>query len=69
MFLRLRFGDEYRWLAEEGLDGRRLALYELALYLSLVAGPLRILDGDYPDRAPMLAIAEHNVGHALACLD
>jgi hypothetical protein len=69
VFLRLRFGADYRWLAEEGLDGRRLAFYELALYLSLVAGPLRLLDGDYPDRAPMLAIAEYNIGHALACLD
>jgi aminoglycoside phosphotransferase (APT) family kinase protein len=69
VFLRLRFGDDYRWLAEDGLEQRRLAFYELALYLSLVAGPLRLLDGDYPDRAQMLAIAEYNVGHALACLD
>jgi hypothetical protein len=68
VFLRLRFGADYRWLAREGLDGHRLAFYELALYLSLVAGPLRLLDGDYPDRAPMLAIAEYNTVHALACL-
>jgi hypothetical protein len=69
VFLRLRFGPDYRWLAADGLEQRRLAFYQLALYLSLVAGPLRLLDGDYPDRAQMLAIAEYNVGHALACLD
>jgi aminoglycoside phosphotransferase (APT) family kinase protein len=69
VFLRLRFGTDYRWLAADGLEQRRLASYELALYLSLVAGPLRLLDGDFPDRAPMLAIAEYNIGHALACLD
>jgi hypothetical protein len=69
VFLRLRFGDEYRWLAEPGLEERRMAFYELALYLSLVAGPMRLLDGDYPDRAQMLAIAGYNIGHALACLD
>jgi hypothetical protein len=69
VFLRLRFGDGYRWLAQEGLDGHRLRFYALALYLSLVAGPLRLLDGDYPQRAEMLAIAEHNTGRALACLD
>lgn len=66
VFLRLRFGDAYRWLAQDGLDGRRLAFYAMALDLSLVAGPLRILDGDYPDRAQMLAIAEHGIGRTLA---
>jgi len=32
------------------LDGQRLAVYILAMRLSLVAGPLRLLDGDFPDR-------------------
>jgi hypothetical protein len=39
------------------------------MYLSLVAGPLRLLDGDFPDRVPMLAIAEANVGRTLAFLE
>ncbi|MEP7026394.1 MAG: hypothetical protein ABJB47_21835 [Actinomycetota bacterium] len=68
VFLRLRFPGHYRWLAEEGLDGHRMRFYSLALHLSLVAGPLRLLDGDYPDRAGMLAIAEYNTQRALACL-
>ena len=42
-----------------------MRLYRLATYLSLVAGPLRLLDGDFPDRAGMRAIAEHNVTRTL----
>jgi hypothetical protein len=68
VFLELRFGDSYPWLAIDGLDNARLRLYRLAMYLSLVAGPLRLLDGDFPDRAVMLQIAEHNTVRALACL-
>ena len=37
------------------------------LHLSLVAGPLRLLDGDFPDRGPMLQIVAYNTGQA--CLD
>ena len=65
-FLRLRFGPAYRWLRAGGLDERRMRLYSLALDLSLVDGPLRLLDGDFPDREAMLAIADHAVDRALA---
>ncbi|MEU9508825.1 phosphotransferase [Micromonospora sp. NPDC048170] len=64
-FLELRFGDAYPALAVAGLDEDRLCLYRLALHLSLVAGPLRLLDGDFPDRAGMRAIVAHNVARAL----
>ncbi|MBQ1074349.1 phosphotransferase [Micromonospora sp. C31] len=67
-FLELRFGDGWPALAMEGLDEDRLRLYRLALHLSLVAGPLRLLDGDFPDRAFMLAIVEHNVDRTLSQL-
>lgn len=67
-FLELRFGDDYPALAVPGLDEDRLRLYRLATYLSLVAGPLRLLDGDFPDRALMLDIVEHNTTRALAQL-
>ena len=66
VFLRLRFGRAYRWLRVDGLDERRLRLYSLALDLSLIEGPLRLLDGGFPDRDAMLAIAGHAVGRALA---
>jgi hypothetical protein len=68
VFLRLRFGEHYQRLRADGLDRPRLRFYGLALHLSLIAGPLRLLDGDFPDRAPMLQIAEYNADRALALL-
>lgn len=65
-FLRLRFGDEYGWLGAAGLDERRMRLYSLALYLSLIEGPLRLLDGDFPDRDGMRSIVDANIERALA---
>ncbi|MDA3646767.1 aminoglycoside phosphotransferase family protein [Saccharopolyspora indica] len=64
-FLRLRFGEHYRWLETRDLDEQRLTFYALAMRLSLVAGPLRLLDGDFPDRDAMRAIAEQNLREAL----
>ncbi|MFJ5519697.1 phosphotransferase family protein [Streptomyces griseoluteus] len=63
-YLRLRFGDHYAPLARP-LDPTRLSLHTLALHLSLVAGPLRLLDGDFPHRDAMRGIAEHNTREAL----
>jgi phosphotransferase family enzyme len=69
VFLRLRFGSLYHQvLARADLDERRMAFYTLAMRLSLVAGPLRLLDGDFPDRAFMLEIVEHNLRETLALL-
>ncbi|KPM51895.1 aminoglycoside phosphotransferase [Frankia sp. R43] len=67
-FLRLRFGEHYRWLERSDLDEKRLTLYTLAMRLSLVAGPLRLLDGDFPDRVLMRGIAERSIQKALAFL-
>lgn len=68
VFLELRFGDNYRYLRGEDLDDDRVRFYRLAMYLSLVAGPLRLLDGDFPQRAAMLDIATQNVARTLAQL-
>lgn len=65
VFLRIRLHDAYRPLEADGLDEDRLALYLLAQRLSLTAGPLRLLDGDFPDRAFMAGIAEYNLKQAL----
>jgi hypothetical protein len=67
-FLELRFGDDYPALAVPGLDPDRLRFYRLAMYLSLVEGPLRLLDGDFPHRSGMLAIVEANVARTLGQL-
>jgi Phosphotransferase enzyme family len=65
VFLRLRFGRDYEWLRVSGLDEHRMSLYALALDLSLIEGPLRLLDGDYPDREEMLAIVGWAVDRVL----
>lgn len=64
-FLELRFGKHYSRLRSDDLDDARLRFYRLCLYLSLVAGPLRLLDGDFPDREPMLRIVDANVARVL----
>jgi hypothetical protein len=65
-FLRLHFGRHYRPLALKDLDQQRMRLYALAQDLSLIEGPLRLLDGDYPDRDEMLAIAGWATERALS---
>lgn len=66
VFLKFRFREHYARLGSPELDPARLRLYRLARHLSLVAGPLRIADGDFPDRAFMLEIAEAHAGRVLA---
>jgi hypothetical protein len=66
VFLRIRLGSDYARLAVGGLDEDRLALYMLTQRLSLTAGPLRLLDGDFPRREFMRGVAEHNLKEALA---
>jgi hypothetical protein len=68
VFLRIRLGDDYHHVAADGLDEARLALYMLTERLSLTAGPLRLLDGPFPDRAFMESIAEYNLNQALALI-
>jgi hypothetical protein len=68
VFLQLRFGRHYPLLRPGELDPDRLSLYRLAMHLSLVAGPLRLLDGDYPERDEMTQIAEYNLVQVLSML-
>ncbi len=69
VFLRQRFGRHYDALRPRTrtLDPHRLDLYRLAMHLSLVAGPLRLLDvGDFHDPEFMRGIAEHSLQRALS---
>jgi hypothetical protein len=68
VFLEIRFREHYGRLRVDGLDERRMELYRLAQHLSLVAGPLRLLDGDFPERKFMMAIAEQHTADALRFL-
>ena len=65
VFLRIRI-RAYSRLEVDGLDEDRLALYMLTRLLALTAGPLRLLDGDIPNRGFFQDIAEHNLNKALA---
>ncbi|SER44799.1 hypothetical protein SAMN05216188_111205 [Lentzea xinjiangensis] len=66
VFLELRFGPHHRPV--ENLDPARMDLYRTAQHLSLVEGPLRLLDGGFPHRDAMREIAEHNIERLLAAL-
>lgn len=67
-WLQLRFGDAYPTLQPVKIDPNRLEFYRFAHVLSLIEGPLRIADTDFPDRQWMLALAERNVTKALAVI-
>ncbi len=64
-FLAFRFGEHYRQLRQEGLDDARLRFYTLCQHLSLCSGPLRLLEGDFPQRDEMMGIVTWNVSKAL----
>lgn len=65
-FTRMRFGASYEILGiDVELDRARLALYELARSLSLVEGPLRILETDFPNRDFMRGIVTWHTGKVL----
>ncbi|MFI8075582.1 hypothetical protein ACIF85_43615 [Streptomyces sp. NPDC086033] len=57
---------EYQRSAVDGLDEDRLALYKLTQRLPLTAGPLRLIDGDFPDREFLREIDEYHLDEALA---
>jgi hypothetical protein len=68
--MQIRLHDRWaKTVGVEDLDEDRLALYLLTQRLSLTAGPLRLLDGDFPDREFMQGIANWNLNKALESLD
>jgi hypothetical protein len=65
--MQVRLGRDWaRTVGIDDLDEDRLALCMLAQRLFLVAGPMRLLDGDFPDKAFMRSIIEHNLKEGLA---
>ncbi len=56
-FTEMRLGPVYSDLGTFDLDPARRSLYVLAQSLSLIEGPLRIAETDFPGRAFMLEIA------------
>lgn len=67
-WLQMRFGEAYPALRPVDLDADRLELYRYAQVLSLIEGPLRIADTDFPDRRWMRDLAERNIAKALTAI-
>jgi hypothetical protein len=65
VWTRMRFGQHYRRLRQDGLDEDRLQFYQLCMHLDLVAGPLRIADTSHPEREWFRGVAEHHLRLAL----
>ena len=63
---KMRFQQHYSPLRVEGLDPQRLKYYQYTMHLDLVGGPLRIADGDFPQRDWMLGVADFHLTQALA---
>jgi hypothetical protein len=67
-FAKLRFGRHFANLEPPDLDDARMDFYRLAQSLSLIEGPLRIADGDFPHRDAMVDIAEWHIDAVLAAV-
>ena len=65
VFVRMRFDRHYDRLRRDDLDPHRLRLYQLAMHIDLVAGPLRIAESDHPQRQWFLDLADHHLQKAL----
>jgi hypothetical protein len=65
-WMRMRFQEHYPALRIPGLDPARMKYYQYTMHLDLVGGPLRIADGDFPDRDWMLGLADRHLRMALA---
>jgi hypothetical protein len=65
-WMRMRFGPHYEALRNPDLDPRRVEYYQYVMHLDLVGGPLRIAEGDFPDRQWMLDVADFHLQRALA---
>jgi hypothetical protein len=67
-FLELRYEQWYPRLHTVELDEARMQLCRLVQYLTLVAGPLLLVEGDFPKPDGMRQIASWNVDRVLASL-
>lgn len=67
-FLELRYESRYPLLRTVPLDEARMELYRLVMWLTLVAGPLLLVDGDFPRPEGMRQIAAWNVERVLSVL-
>jgi aminoglycoside phosphotransferase (APT) family kinase protein len=67
-WIAMRFGENYPRLGPATIDPARFELYTYAQVLSLIEGPLRIAETDFPDAQWMRDLAGWNITKALAAL-
>lgn len=65
-WMRMRFQEHYPPLRSPGLDPVRMRYYQYTMHLDLVGGPMRIAQGDFPNREWMLDLADRHLQKALA---
>jgi hypothetical protein len=65
-WMRMRFAEHYPPLHDPDLDPARMAYYQYTMHLGLVGGPMRIAEGDFPNRQWMLDLADRHLQYALA---
>jgi hypothetical protein len=65
-WMRMRFQQHYPPLRLPDLDPVRMRYYQYTMHLDLVGGPMRIADGDFPNRDWMLDLADNHLRRALA---
>jgi hypothetical protein len=65
-WMKMRFEQHYPPLHDPGLDPVRMKYYQYTMHLDLVGGPLRIAEGDFPNRQWMLDCADYHLQKALA---
>ncbi|MDM5276308.1 phosphotransferase [Paenibacillus silvae] len=67
-FLKLRFGEYYRYFEQENLDSARLSFYRLCHHLSLTSGGLKLLHRQFPDRQFARKLAAYHARQAIEML-
>lgn len=65
-WMKMRFQEHYPPLDNPDLDPVRMKYYQYTMHLGLVGGPLRIAQGDFPNRDWMLQTADYHLRQALA---
>lgn len=68
-FLKLRFGENYKYLTVNNLDLDRLRFYKLHLHISCLSGALELKQKGYPDMDDVNGMIEHNFKQALRFIE
>ncbi|ETI68499.1 phosphotransferase [Neobacillus vireti] len=68
-FLEFRFGEHYRYIRNDELDPNRMLFYKFHLHISYSSGPIKIIEGGFPDADFIRDIVDYNVKATLGFLN